>query len=118
MRASELLQAARDKISNPYNWARYDYALDENDKVVLPRAENACKWCSLGSIAAVSDPEFTPSSFKLGEEAREFLREAIRQYTNGLLESPISFNDSRSTKHPEVLQVFDMAIEKAKAHEA
>lgn len=48
--AKEVVSAAIELISDPAKWTTGANARDENDLVVSPTREKACKWCALGAL--------------------------------------------------------------------
>lgn len=108
MTPAEILKAARAKIEKPENWCQGEWGIDVHGRpVVMSEAgkKDACAWCSEGALMAVlpdmSSDEYTECFFALRDAAREI----------GGWISIVSANDHMS--HPEVLQMFDLAIEKA-----
>lgn len=100
-KASEILQSARDLITDPKCWMRGAFASDEARRVVSPRDKRAVRWCALGALS-FDEPKDT-------YKAISFLR--------GVMGKGITtFNDD--TTHMAVLSAFDKAITAAEADES
>lgn len=100
------LIAARAVIADPAHWTRGVMARDSRGLSVLPNEPEAFCFCMLGALRKVVG-KFNPSG-----EHKSFLRDAIQAYTCKSM--PIGdFNDDDTHGHDDVLQVFNMAIEKA-----
>lgn len=51
----QVLEAARDLLSDPERWTQGVFARDENGVQVRPKDASACKWCLLGAVAICSN---------------------------------------------------------------
>jgi hypothetical protein len=100
-RISEILQAARDRISLPEHWTKTAYARDANGSNCHPKALCAHSFCAHGTIVAC---EASHSNIC---ESLLLLRSSIGV---GLLSN---WNDEQT--HAEVLAGFDKAIREATA---
>lgn len=115
MTASEVLQQARDLISDPKRWTQGTYAKTKEGSIAYPPThKDAYCFCSIGAIARVQNllPVDAESSKAVG-----FLTQLVtgQPGVDDRWAIP-EFNDSRT--HDEVLQMFDFAIEAARKEEA
>ena len=140
----EVLERARDLISEKDSWARYDDARNKHgDSVDFEDAE-ACAWCSSGAIFRVlhdifqklvdetsNQEEFSGvaglEGARLGteKECMDILNntDAVKSY---VLKNPdwklitnythpfVSMNDDITYSHSDILLMFDQAIEELK----
>ena len=116
MRASEYLKAARAVIDRPEKWTKHAMARDANRHSVPVSQPDAVRFCSVGALEKTILARNGVSG-TVDEEARILLTLAVGVLTNST-NSVVWFNDSRRTKHEDVMQVFDAAIQFAKAGEA
>lgn len=94
----EVLEAARNLISDPERWTIEVCARDKDYQACGSKNPNATKWCAIGAIVRyAADP-----IFKLN--ARKLLEDIVGNIGN--------YNDSHT--HAEVIAVFDAAITAAK----
>lgn len=138
MLASEALLKAKEILSDEKNWCRSGYyANDSLGNNVDPTNKIACKFCTIGSLYKVMLPEqnkrerlfvLSPESFAIDSDVVEkYVRPAVSMNSyyggeyyerdkNGMppWSSIISFNDSLAT-HAQLMEMFDKAIELAKA---
>jgi hypothetical protein len=103
MTTTELLIAAKDKISNPKNWTTHAAAKDVYDKQISVYSKEAVCWCSMGAVESLVDPTMGI----LIEKAWQRLREAAGCFIS-------EYNDSHT--HEEVMELFDKAIELGDAY--
>jgi hypothetical protein len=102
---SEILIAAKDKISNPKSWIKDEYSNVEDEEV-----QQASQFCMLGALL------YTTSSVYNCKGAERLLREVIKeQYPDRLpararTGSIPYFNDLEVTTHEDVMRVFEKAI--------
>jgi hypothetical protein len=96
MNTLEILKAGRAKISLVENFTTGTYGRNPKGKSVKP--EEACCWCSLGAIVAVSGVSY----YRFPE-----VLAALEDSMDGDIPD---FNDSHT--HAEVLAAWDEAIEK------
>ena len=129
MNASALLIAARAKIDAPEKWIKGDYAHDDEGQSV-PQATlpgRAVCFCSLGALFGV-DPKL-PTSFVYHSHVAYLARAAAKLAPNNEVISRLfrnlsyggvvfHFNDLEETTHADVMKMFDLAIQAAKADEA
>lgn len=99
---AETLQKARDLIADPAHWTQKASARSAEGNSVSVRSPKAESFCTLGAIDRVVGHD---SGFY---DATHFIYQVI-----GSADSIAQFNDSHT--HAEVLDVLDVAIEKAKA---
>ncbi|MDP9590618.1 UNVERIFIED_ORG: hypothetical protein J2W19_003182 [Shinella zoogloeoides] len=96
----ETLQNARELISDQKRWTQKAFARDASGNVVDSDDKAAVCFCAAGAITKAAN------NLHVAVRARHAFREVARQ-------SVLDFNDSHT--HAEVLAVFDLAIEKARA---
>lgn len=113
MTAYEILTGARAKIANRENWCQEDMAQDNLELSVDPRSEDACAWCLVGAMHAVT-PRDVQSHAEL-RTAFEILGALLgwdecnanaRVY--GPWDYASEYNDGH--EHGEVLDLLDTAI--------
>ena len=109
MTTVEILEKARDLISDPERWAKGYYAHDKDGDYVPPRDGNACKWCAAGATIVVSPDDDNDDS----RHALALLQKAL---PSGFLFAT-NYNDRPTTTHADILALFDRAIELAKAEQ-
>jgi hypothetical protein len=97
----EILRAARERIGDPEQWTRGEYARDAKGHTVRPQYPTACSWCAVGSICAelgldpiIGDNPGIPEVKALGLNVR-----LVNDYQG----------------HAATLALFDRAIELAEA---
>ena len=104
MKTSEILIAAKALIDEPGKWTQGATARCQEGWLVYYSGDEAVCFCSLGALFRTLNRE----SVEDWETPEELLKESCDQ--------PIGlFNDTHS--HPEVMQMWDRAIELAKAEE-
>ena len=103
MKTVELLIKARETISDPDNWCREYWALNQYDTPVYPKDASACKFCSVGALKKNSWDE------RKINKARLYLSQACLEL--GASDLVPAVNDTMG--HEFMLKVFDRAIEKA-----
>jgi hypothetical protein len=101
----ELLEAAKAKIDTPENWCKGDYAKTKKGNPIHSLAEQACQWCSLGALVAVTSSSSQTVSLRC--KAIDLLFDVVGR-------DVVAFNDDPKTTHADVLAAFDRAIELAK----
>lgn len=99
----EIIKAARELISDPDRWTQGAYAKDNLGRWTYVSSPDAKCWCSTGAVykAAVCDIQASIRVLKA-------LDKAVGVHTK-LRSNIIHFNDAHT--HPEVLAIFDKAIE-------
>lgn len=102
MTPSEILKAARQKITPPEAWTKRAAARDHLGATVFADDKTAVCWCSIGAVWATA---------YLCDEAASYLDEVA----GGAI---TLFNDAPERTHAEVLAAFDRAIALAEAGEA
>lgn len=112
MNASTVLKKAKALISNPESWTQGAFARDKRGRNVECLSYEACCWCAIGSVLRISDSVACDS-----HEALSFLNIAAAVLVDYAAErrSAAQFNDLHN--HQEVLNLFDTAIDMAKAKE-
>lgn len=102
----EILEKARDLISEPEAWCQFAYAVDASGVQVPVCDPEAVAWDMLGAIDAVSGLTNTlPAEFTLSKAASE-------------LDMSLHMNDDEDATHEQVMAIFDRAIEIARKAEA
>lgn len=109
MKDSEVLMKARELIAEEQHWCRRHFARDKHGAAVPYASAQACQFCSLGAVYAVEEAD--------GYEGMHSATEWLDKVANRCGATMISFNDSRTTTHADVLRVFDEAIQLAKEAE-
>lgn len=118
---SAILTATRSRIDTPEKWTTEFYARDANGITRASTDSMACKFCMIGAVLAEYKQGST-MDIPLGwnNPALWMLATALASKV-GRRCSPTSipeFNDSETTTHADVLEVFDAAIAAAKEREA
>lgn len=126
MKASVLLKAARERVTDPQDWTQGAYARDAygsevgdghfslDDLIDEEAFHNATRWCALGALGV--------KAFDIDDvaHATNVLERAVRKLDTSVKGDDYcivsAFNDNHS--HEEVLRLFDEAIELAKEQEA
>lgn len=103
----QILEEARELLSDESRWTKGVVARKENGKAVLPNHPEAYSFCALGVIAKVAD---VSTGENLYYPAMSILRNVMGQTIT-------FFNDAPERKHSEVLEAFDKAIALAKEQE-
>ena len=103
--ALHVLSRARELIEDPVNWVQGPYAVDDYGQPVDHDDPEACAWCALGAIWAVSDWEGVDYG-----AANDLLNKlpVVRRHCGIHM-----LNDEDDTTHDDILAVFDDAIELA-----
>lgn len=127
MLASEVLLKAKELLSNKENWCRSGhYADDSLGQSVVPSSNKACKFCTIGSVYNIL--QANPANFEIDNGIVDrYVRPAVSMnsffgnYTplkdmdgNPIWRSVITFNDLQAS-HSQLMEMFDKAIELAKA---
>ena len=108
MKTSEILIAAKALIDEPGKWTQGAAARDANGRAIEaeePYSAAVC-FCSIGALDASTQDCFTAFI-----DGKRFLKKAIS------LRDVVYFNDTHTHTHAEVMQMWDRAIELAKAEE-
>jgi hypothetical protein len=109
-----VLERAREILSEPTHWTKDEFALTEDLTWVDPINPEAFCFCALGALRrAESDLGMPPRSWGLGYARPEDYLEAV--IPEKFHQEIPTFNDSDETDHEDVLYVFDVAIEDARA---
>lgn len=106
MNTINLLTAARNLLADPEHWTKGSSARTPRGTRVPMFHPQATRFCSLGALERCGG----------NLEACGLLTMAAQTLT-GRDVSIVGFNDNRHTKHDDVLQMFDLAIQFAKAGE-
>lgn len=99
---SEILIAAKAKISDPDKWTQGSFAKDKMGYEVSYKSPRAVCWCSMGAVASVQD----------GFRARALFKVCPGK------SSVAAYNDKPTTTHADIMKLFDDAIALAKLVEA
>ena len=103
MKTKDILNKAKELISNPNHWAKGSYAFNKQGKEVSYESNDACQFCALGAINKVSSSNpLSLARYRAAVSLRKCLPKDFN-YVD-------VFNDSPTTSHEDVLKLFDMAI--------
>lgn len=112
----QILQRARDLLSDKARWCSGAYALDEHGNVVISAEplefSHACQWCGLGALFAVSEPGADRASW----EAEQKLNHAAGEIASEAEASIIYLNDYSEYGYDAVIEAYDKAITEEKSH--
>lgn len=109
MNKIEVLQKAKELISNPDRWTQGSPARDIDGGEVEPDDSNAHTFCILGAISKAcgfSDSISIILSLCDSDEIMKLLYEKDSDYIS-------MFNDNENTTHEDVMKFFDIAIKEA-----
>lgn len=107
MNTLEILQSARDLLSDPSHWIQGSMAQDVNGRPTIPMSPKAVCWCLVGAICNANQGT-----------AKEV--NALRLVRGAILRTDPTFhytdtigdwNDAEGRKHSEVLAVLDSSLE-------
>ena len=128
--ALELLQAAKERLSDPNHWVQHDWARDEHYDTVDPTSPNATCWCLGGALMAAAGldrptPWSSENELRLASELLsqlDVIKDACKDLVsaNGLtpMDMIVEFNDLHITTNQQVLEVLDQAIAMAELRAA
>ncbi len=102
------LQDARDLLAIPGNLKSGYYAHNADGKAVDAKSPEATCWCALGAIRYVTQPG---ESIMAPIRARHLLTDIVHEKHNI---SVVEMVDARNATVPQVLEMFDLAIARAK----
>ena len=113
MTTIEGLRKAKEKISDPKNWSRNYLAVDAEGKDCPVRSTQAVAWCIIGAVQFVA--------YRSQEDGHEFsgavvaLRDTLFgkkgiYATNS--HSLAEFNNAETTKHKDIMKLFDRTIKR------
>jgi len=107
------LEAAKELISDPSKWIRFNFAQDSEGRIVEATDRSACKWCLLGAVNKTEESIYTYGSVYgfLEAAAKDFGYSWTRVDLKGIGNPPL-LNDE--TDHPTVMKMFSLAIRYAK----
>lgn len=109
MKPLTVLRRARALITLPKNWTQDAYARNKRALPVSQEDPTACRWCAIGAISKVTRTAKNAAvCYSARNAAAQFFSDAAGQHV-------VAFNDAATTKHADVLAVFDKAIALAKA---
>ena len=100
----EVLIAARDTIKDPRNWCKYYGAKNDRGDACHPKSPDAIKFCMSGAVTNVVN-KLNPM-FESTRMTIHTLRDVVPCIED--------FNDDDKTLHEDVINVFDIVIEKMK----
>jgi hypothetical protein len=101
----EILEKARELISDESRWTQEYYAIAADGGLVYPTSPRACRFCAVGAVAyvlGIGDGEEAEKS-----EPVSYLDEVAAEYGN-----IIGLNDEAG--HQAVIAAFDKAISAAR----
>ena len=108
MRVRKMLKEARSLISDPIHWTRGGWARAEDGVACFPQDEKACSFCLEGALR-LAGTRYSPEE---RADAVDILHHAIDGQPGGSLRSSIpGFNDNDNTKHRDVLEALNLAID-------
>lgn len=106
METIEILEKARELISDESRWTQGCPARNTEGRYTPIGSPDAVCFCSIGAICKVM---FIDEMKVTGQKATEILRKALPQGWGG---SITAFNDTK--KHSAIVQLFDRAIDAAR----
>jgi len=113
---AEVLQTARNIISDEKNWTQGAYARDSEYNPINEAHDSAVCFCSLGAIfkAAGShlDPRYDAGVSELTNTLGERRAKAMQEGKPKPTRNVPSYNDHPDTKHADVLSLFDDTIKR------
>lgn len=117
MKASEILEKARELVDSPKKWGQGRYAMNAKGQETATYVDEAVCFCVLGSISRAMSImtgrlwRLTSADLSDIDRAHSFFAKAI--------DPPLiaKWNDEPGRTHTEVLAAFDRAIDSAKASE-
>jgi hypothetical protein len=104
MTTVEILEKARELISDRNRWAKGHFAKTKEGRNCNTLSEEAFSFCSLGALCKIIDIHVMSVT---GKEATETLRRSLPSGTD-----IAGFNDTH--RHSEVIALFDRAIAAAR----
>lgn len=109
----EILQEAKELISNPENWCQGDlYQREDGSPVTTAHAESICRYCSVGAIYKTV-PWGNTNAGKNHWSVMSYLERAIDLRSKvSRSHEIVDFNDTNP--HSEVMKMWDDAIRIAK----
>ncbi len=102
---TEILQAARDLLTDPRRWTKGAAARFEDGNTCSAQHPQAHSFCSRGALIRVQPA----GGYEAYHGAYRFLEKCVRPEVEGA-EPVTAWNDYYQTTHAEVLAVFDKAI--------
>lgn len=115
MKASAILRNARSVLANN-GWCQGALARNKYRHEVDPTSKSAAKFCAFGAVHAAAGVKADASWDNEFDQACGFLRDALPD-EYAYWRSVDSFNDKKTTKKDDVLDLFDRAIKLAKKDE-
>ncbi len=107
METVEILEKARELISDESRWTKGEYARDDRGQDIEFNDPGACAFCALGAVLVASGAEDDCDSVTADADRR------LTQEVGGSFINDVArFNDSHT--HAEVLALFDRAIAAAR----
>lgn len=100
MNTVEIIQKARELISDEKNWIRGTYAAGDGIDM-NPTDPDACMFCAVGAVARVIGID--------GSDAED--HESVKMLDAETSAGIVTFNDNHA--HAEVLSIFDRVIARA-----
>lgn len=105
MTTTEVLQAAKDRITPEERWAKRTMARDINGLPCGVLAPTAVQWCADGALtAALAEAKADEA---MAREVRELLRLALPPSVYPMV---TAYNDSAMTDYEAITALFDRAI--------
>lgn len=100
----QILQCARELISDPKHWTKEATARDKYGEPTWPHSKLSCSYCMLGAVEKCAAQNFREEA-----TAVAYLNRAIPTKAGYIA----NYNDAPRRKHSQVLRVFDKAIKLA-----
>lgn len=114
----EVLTRARELISEEHRWTQYAYARDKEGICVESTSPKAACWCARGAINRVVH---SPDGY-VGHESDLLSASQVALGNMGPYDripwprsNILNLNDAEGTMHADVLERFDVTIERLKA---
>lgn len=108
----EVLVGARQLLSDPKKWTKGALARNAKECNLSVDSSSACCFCSIGACLKIQE---NPNWLGDGSHWERFMDASCREIVGH--ENIVSYNDNGSTKHEDILKLFDYAIELAKRDE-
>lgn len=119
MKASEVLAAARELLSDESKWTKGYYGKDVNGNIREAHDKEAVCFCSVGALAVATKMQTgihgTLAYEEGSREEMNFLAQAMGDGYPLAQQTITTFNDAITTTHAQILEKFDAAIVLAQA---
>lgn len=118
MKASEVLAAARELLSDEKKWTKGYYGKDANGHIREALDKEAVCFCSIGALAVAAKMNTGMTEEPYEDRDRDemiFLAQAMGNDYSLHQQTITTFNDKGTTTHEQILEKFDAAIALAQA---